>query len=66
MKINRGRFSDAYRGDGYMISFALTHGWLLFGFRPRSWHFYFTKVAARPAFRVYVGPFEIEFFRVKP
>lgn len=66
MKTNYGRFSDDYRGSGYMVSFGLKRGWLLFGFRPRNWHFYFTKLDARPAFRVYVGPFEVEFFWVKP
>lgn len=66
MKINRGKFSDDYRGDGYMISFGLKRGWLLFGFRPLNWHFYFTKLDSKPAVRAYVGPFEFEFFRVKP
>ncbi len=66
MKINSGKFSDDYRGDGYMVSFGLKRGWLLFGFRPRNWHFYFTKLASKPAVRVYVGPFEVEFYRVKP
>jgi len=66
MTINSGRFSDAYRGDGYMISFGFKTGWLLFAFRPRGWHFYATKVVARPSFRVYAGPFEVEFFKVKP
>lgn len=66
MKIKFGRFSDEYRGDGYMVSFSLKDGWLLFGFRPRHWHLYFTKVCARPAVRIYIGPFEFEFYRAKP
>ncbi|NWD44192.1 hypothetical protein [Pseudomonas yamanorum] len=67
MKTKYGRFSDDYRGSGYMVSFGLKRGWLLFGFRPLNWHFYFTKLSCRPAFRVYAGPFEIEFFlMVKP
>lgn len=66
MKATFGKFSDSYRGDGYMVSFSLKYGWLLFGFRPREWHLYFTKLHSKPAFRVYLGPFEIEFFRVKP
>lgn len=65
MRISHGKFSDAFRGYGYMVSFGFKSGWLLFGFRPRHWHFYFTKLNAKPAFRIYIGPFEIEFFRVK-
>ena len=48
-----------------MISFPLKHGWLLFGFRPSNWHFYWAKLPAKPVVRVYAGPFEIEFFRLK-
>ncbi|PPS33950.1 hypothetical protein BVY10_04705 [Pseudomonas amygdali pv. morsprunorum] len=66
MKIKTGKFSDSYRGDGYMVSFLFATGWLLFGLRPLNWHFYACKVEARPALRLYVGPFEIEFFRLKP
>lgn len=60
-----GKFSDQYRGDGYYVSFHLKFGWLLFGFRPRHWHLYFTKLPERPAARLYAGPFEVEFYRVK-
>ncbi|OUM27980.1 hypothetical protein B8W70_15385 [Pseudomonas sp. 1239] len=66
MKINYGPFSDVYRGHGYFVSFGFKHGWLLFAFRPRNWHLYFTKLQWKPAMRAYVGPFEVEFFRVKP
>lgn len=65
MTTNFGRFSDSYRGNGYMVSFGFKHGWLLFGFRPINWHLYFTKLQSKPAFRVYLGPLEIEFFRVR-
>lgn len=64
--MKRGKFSDAYRGDGYFIRFPLKHGWFLLGFRPRNWHLYFTKLPSRPAARLYVGPFEIEFCSLKP
>jgi len=66
MKTNYGKFTDEYRGNGYMVSFGFKRGWLLFGFRPLNWHFYFTKLYSKPAVRVYVGPFEVEFFRWKP
>ncbi|MFI8643869.1 hypothetical protein ACIGJK_03565 [Pseudomonas iridis] len=65
MKINSGKFSDSYRGNGYMVSFGFKQGWLLFGFRPLNWHLYFMKLPSKPAIRGYLGPFEIEFFRVK-
>ena len=63
IKPRYGKFTDAYRGDGYMISFAFKEGWLLFAFRPMNWHCYFTKVRARSAFRAYIGPLEIEFYK---
>lgn len=66
MKTNYGKFTDEYRGNGYMISFGFKRGWLLFGFRLLNWHFYFMKLASKPAVRVYFGAFEIEFFRAKP
>lgn len=65
MKINYGKFGDDYRGDGYMITFGFKSGWLLFGFRPRHWHLYFTKLDSKPAMRFYAGPFEVEFFKAK-
>ena len=61
-----GDGSPNYNISGQGFSFGFKSGWLLFGFRPRNWHFYFTKLDSKPAVRVYVGPFEIEFFRVKP
>jgi hypothetical protein len=63
IKPRYGRFTDAYRGGGYMISFGFKEGWLLFAFRLVNWHFYFTKVRARSAFRAYFGPFEIEYYK---
>lgn len=65
MKVNCRRFSDKYRGDGYMISFRFNNGWILFALRPKKLHLYFTKPYSKPAFRFYCGPFEIEFFRSK-
>lgn len=66
MRLKTGRFSDAYRGDGYMASFQFATGWLLFGFRPVGWHLYFVKLPDRPAWRIYLGPLEIEFYRSQP
>jgi hypothetical protein len=52
-----GMFADPYRGDGVHFSFGR---WTLAA-RTR-WHFYFTKVPAKPGYaRIYVGPFEIEY-----
>lgn len=66
MIINKGKFSDEFRGDGYMVSFGLKNGWLLFAVRPLNWHLYFTRLKSKPALRFYLGPFEVEFFNVRP
>jgi hypothetical protein len=51
-----GMFADPHRGDGIHFSFGR---WTLAA-RIR-WHFYFTKVPAKPGYaRLYIGPFEIE------
>lgn len=51
-----GMFADPHRGDGIHLSFGK---WTFAAcFR---WHFYFTKVPAKPGYaRLYFGPFEIE------
>ena len=62
MRLNKyGRYIDAYRGNGWFVSWFCAKGSFLICFRPMNWHCYYIRPPGRPwARRLYVGPIEFE------